>query len=467
MKLLKTLDTHYLYDSYSNSIVKIKDDLSEEDFEANKAEIRALFIEKGVFNKPYKPLFQDISLEDLKKSLESELSHLILNTTNQCNLRCKYCSFSGVYTPRRVHNDSIMTEETAFKAVDFFLERTGDSKRVTIGFYGGEPLMNFTLMKKIVEKVNREYKIIRDKVHFALTTNGLLLTSKKIEFLKQNEFSISVSLDGPKDIHDKWRITESNSPSFDIILQNLSEFRNKYPDYFNEKVSFEATVTHPYDLLSRNDFFLTQPVTKGIEARFNYVNELDKIEKEFGMNRDEAEHNTIESLKFLGEKFSNLEFDKIKSLILLWLPIFKRIHYREKLTNSSLLNINGLCLPGVKRLFVNTEGDLFLCERLDYFESIGSVEKGFDFGTLQRILHHYIAGVKKDCPDCWARYFCNLCFVSVADKNEMDMNLKPSYCDALKRRVESGLRLYLRIMEKNPAAFDEFFKNLEEMDELQ
>ena len=141
--------------------------------------------------------------------------NLILNITEQCNFRCKYCVYSGIYNSTRIHNPKVMEFSTAKKAVDLFLKNLETKKCMvkinsfSICFYGGEPLLEFSLIKDIVKYAKVEVtKKGLDKVYelkFRLSTNGYLLDKKEIvDFLVRNNTILNVSLDGPKEEHDKF-----------------------------------------------------------------------------------------------------------------------------------------------------------------------------------------------------------------------------------------------------------------------
>jgi uncharacterized protein len=456
LKLIKTKQANYLLDSYSNSLVKV-DELTEEQLDSEHSSIRKFFIDKGLFSETYEPKFMDFSFKNLRKSLESELGHIILNVTNQCNLRCQYCAFSGIYPKRRMHSDEMMSDETAFRAIDFFLARTSNSKRIAIGFYGGEPLFNFKLIKKIVQKVKCEYGDLEDKIFYSLTTNGLLLKSEIMDFLVENKFSITVSLDGPKSIHDKWRITEQKTPSFDLIMENIRKLKEKNLYNYQKCISFEATIMPPFDILEVNRFFITHDLAKGINSRYNYVNRIDE-ENDFDVDKEEVKKNNLAAKKFLLDKIVKREYDDIANLISLWFPTLRRIHNRQKLSVDTRLNNNGICNPGSRRLFVNCSGEFFICEKLDYAESIGSIEKGFDYERIENIIKAYLEEIKTNCGNCWARYYCSLCYTSIVDNGCFNTNLKSQRCKNLKRRVEKAFVLYLALRERDPEAFDDFLK---------
>src|ERR1700730_8916553 len=146
------------------------------------------------------------------------LQTLVLNLTNQCNLSCQYCYEFGedkVATPEG--KPKFMDLETAKASVDFLLEQSAGRKGVHITFFGGETLMNFPLLKNVVAYANAKASEQGRSIDFSLTTNATLLTATIIEFLSENRIGVTVSMDGPKEMHDKLRVFANGRGSYDII----------------------------------------------------------------------------------------------------------------------------------------------------------------------------------------------------------------------------------------------------------
>ena len=143
---------------------------------------------------------------------------LVMNLTNQCNLSCQYCYEFGadkVATPEG--KPKFMDLETAKTSVDFLLAESGDRRSIHITFFGGETLMNFPLLKEVVAYANQRAAEQDRHIDFSLTTNATLLTPTIIEFLSDNHIGVTVSMDGPKEMHDHLRVFSNGKGSYDII----------------------------------------------------------------------------------------------------------------------------------------------------------------------------------------------------------------------------------------------------------
>lgn len=129
------------------------------------------------------------------------IKHISLNVAQNCNLSCIYCyGVDGEYNQK-----GLMRPETAFKAVDWLIEQSQDVKDLVITFFGGEPLLNFRLIKQVVPYAREKAQQHQKNVHFSITTNGTLLTKEAIEYFNENKFSVVISFDGDLEMQNKNR----------------------------------------------------------------------------------------------------------------------------------------------------------------------------------------------------------------------------------------------------------------------
>ena len=165
-----------------------------------------------------------------------ELQSIILMAIQDCNLNCKYCYGEG----GQFKDKGIMGIDTAKRAVDFLIDNCGNRKNVNIIFFGGEPLLNLKLIKAIVDYA-KEVEQKRD-IHFgmSITTNATLLNKEVQEYLEDNNISIKISIDGPKEVNDNMRVFSDGRGSFDSIMKNTEGLRKK------GKASARATVTSAF-----------------------------------------------------------------------------------------------------------------------------------------------------------------------------------------------------------------------------
>jgi uncharacterized protein len=203
------------------------------------------------------------------KDVESYISQsgykqLLLETTQGCNMRCAYCCYSERYHNTRTHGSQSMSFETARKALDFFMrgfQKTcygNPLKKCAISFYGGEPLLNFNLIKDVVQYLKENHGYY--EFDYNITTNALLLSDDILSYLTANNFSIIISLDGDKENHDRNRVTVNGSGSFDEVFDSVSRLRKKSPDYAKFGISmcidYHTDLVKLAEFVRENDLFI-------------------------------------------------------------------------------------------------------------------------------------------------------------------------------------------------------------------
>lgn len=172
--------------------------------------------------------------------LQRKLTKITLQLTQNCNFRCKYCIYSEVgHKQQRIHSSKHMSWETAKKAVDFLWEHSVDSRTVNIGFYGGEPLLEFPLLQHIVEYSEKLFR--GKKLTFALTTNGSLLSDEIILYFAQHEVELMISLDGPKEVNDTNRVFINGLGTYDTVVKRINRIREIAPEYA-DKLSINMVI---------------------------------------------------------------------------------------------------------------------------------------------------------------------------------------------------------------------------------
>ena len=197
----------------------------------------------------------------------SNVSNFVLCVTEKCCLRCKYCVYSGIYKDHRTHSNTTMNIETAKKAVDLFFShiqlpyRKTLDRNLSIGLYGGEVLLEFDLMRSIIDYVSAESLRLGLNKKFVITpsisTNGVLLNDSVVDFLVEYNVPSSVSIDGPQQVHDQFRVTVDNKGSWQTIMDNLYRFKKRYPDFYDKNVTFLCTIYPVHDGQAIDEFFLS------------------------------------------------------------------------------------------------------------------------------------------------------------------------------------------------------------------
>jgi len=305
-----------------------------------------------------------------------------------------------------------MSYNTAKKAIDFLWEHSVDSKRVNIGFYGGEPLLEFELIKKITRYA--EFRFAGKELSFNITTNGSLINDENIQYFLDHDISITISLDGPKEINDKNRVFADGTGTFDIVVQKLKMLQKKYKEYSKRiQISMVIDPLNDFDCINSITVNCDDIDFTGLNATI--VNDTDKDVEFSEAYIIKSEYNLflayLSYLNLLPEHYispiASNSMSRIKQDIDLFTPT---PGIPSKIAPS------GPCIPGKIRLFVDTDGKLYPCERVPEVEAlcIGSLSYGFDIEKCKDILN--IGKLTpNECRNCWAFKNCSLCVKQTFD----------------------------------------------------
>jgi uncharacterized protein len=391
---------------------------------------------------------------------KDKCGQLILEVTQRCNFRCKYCVFSGHYAYQRSHNKTDMSWRTAKAAVDWFLKSSKKAEEKAITFYGGEPLLRFELIKKIVEYVKKK----KVNIHYSFTTNGYLLGNRKImDFLAKNGVTMQISLDGPKEIHDKFRVNVGGGPTHAKIIENLKKLYDLYPEYYLKNVSCVVTLAYNSDFPKIYEFFKKD---HGFPLKLQSVSDVEALDTDFYeiYGKEKTGDNTLAPL--FQEYCDGIEKSKVQTaseseiLKTLFNSTFLHIHRRcsKKHTN---MHMNGCCIPGQRRAFVQVNGNMLACERIGDKYSIGNVFKGgLNLKKIKSFIKAYVDLSVDDCRECPIQNICKLCFKAAMQNGIMTIERKREQCREHIEELTRDMYRYLLIKSKNKDAF----KFLDEVD---
>lgn len=387
--------------------------------------------------------FSHVCSQYLGAFLNRKLNQMILQVTQNCNFRCKYCIYSGEHNSRqRTHTKKHMSWGTARKAVDFLLEHSVDSKEVHLSFYGGEPLLEFELIKKIVDYSKRRF--VGKKLNFGMTTNGTLLTEEKIRFLDAHNFHIMISLDGPKEINDQNRVFADGRGTFDTIIKKLELIKEISPKLYKKtKISNVIDPINSFDCI--NSVYMEGAELSKFQPTPSYV-DFEYEDREIIFSDDYVWKNNYQYLLVILSKFNRFPKESLSPISFNSL-IHHIASFSDIAQGSNLQEVDipsGSCIPGQTRLFVDVSGELFPCERVSEKSNamcLGSIEDGFNIEKASRLLNSAKL-TQSECVKCWAFRYCLQC-AKRAD-NEFG-NLSAEY--KLKHCEESKLFAYRKISD--------------------
>lgn len=323
-------------------------------------------------------------------SVASPVKAMCLNIAHDCNLRCKYCFAStGDFGKGR----KLMTFETGKKAIDFLLEKSLDRKNLELDFFGGEPLMNFDVVKQIVEYARSREAEYGKKFRFTITTNGVLLDDDKIDFINREMSNVVLSIDGRKKVNDYMRKRVDGSGCYDKIMPAFKKLVEKRGDkeyyvrgtFTKNNLDFSNDV---FDLYNNGfDQISVEPVV--CEASADYAiteKELPAIFKEYERLAERILENEKKGKKFNFFHFM-LDLDQGPCAI-------KRLRG---------------CGCGNDYVAITPDGDIYPCHQFVGIEEfkMGNIDEGTFDTNMKSYFSKTHVYTKPECKKCWAKFYCS------------------------------------------------------------
>ena len=357
---------------------------------------------------------------------------LCLHVAHDCNLKCRYCfAEEGEYHGKR----SLMSAEVGKKAIDFIIANSGKRRNLEVDFFGGEPLMNFDVVKEIVEYGREQEKLHDKNFRFTITTNGILLDDEKQKYINENMHNVVLSLDGRKEVNDYMRPRAGGQGSYDVIVpkfQKLAESRNQ-TDYYlrgtftHNNLDFSKDVFHIADDLGFKQVSVEPVVAEATESYAITENDLDTIFEEYEKLAEQLyiRHKT-------GEKDFNF------------------FHFMVDLTGGPCIakRLSG-CGSGTEYLAVTPEGDLYPCHQFVGQEEykIGSVYNGIENTAIREEFANCNVYTKPDCKKCWAKFYCSGgCMANACHYAGDIMGTYEIGCKLQRKRIECAIMIKAKLM---------------------
>lgn len=395
-------------------------DVTAEELDEMLGDIAALKAEGKLFTED---VYADRAFDF--KNRHTELKALCLHVAHTCNLNCSYCfAAQGKYHGER----ALMSFETGKRALDFLVENSGNRKNLEVDFFGGEPLMNFDVVKQLVEYARSIEKEKNKNFRFTLTTNGVLLDDEVTEFANRECHNVVLSLDGRKSVHDRLRKTVNGQGSYDVIVPKFQEFVKKRGDkgYYVRGTFTKNNIDFTEDIFHMADLGFTELSMEPVVCA-----------------PDEPYALTEEDLPTLFEQYEILSKEMLKRKKE-GRP-FTFYHYMLDLKGGPCIykRISG-CGSGTEYLAVTPWGELYPCHQFvgDPKYSMGNIYDGIQNTALQQEFKLCNAYARPDCKDCWAKLYCS--GGCAANAYHATGSIKGIYkygCELFKKRIECAVMM--------------------------
>ena len=363
----------------------------------------------------------------LKEKTSGVIKALCLHVAHTCNLNCAYCFASqGKYSGER----AVMSFEVGKRALDFLVENSGSRHNLEVDFFGGEPLMNFDVVKQLVAYARSIEKQKNKNFRFTLTTNGVLIDDDVIEFANKEMSNVVLSLDGRKQIHDRYRVDYNGVGSWEKIVpkfQKLVKARGG-KDYY-----MRGTFTHA------NPDFL-EDIKVMLDLGFDELSMEPVVCAEGDPNELTKEDLPIVLEQY--EKLANLMIERNEQG-----KPFTFYHYMIDLTGGPCIykRISG-CGSGTEYMAVTPWGDLYPCHQFvgDEKFKLGDVFNGVNNVDVQKEFADCNVYARPDCKDCWAKLYCSGgCAANAYHATGSVRGVYKYGCELFKKRMECAIAVQI------------------------
>lgn len=404
----------------------LKAQYPSEDIEDALSDIQELIDAEELFTKD---VYQNYVM-DFKKR-KTVVKALCLHIAHDCNLACQYCfAEEGEYHGRR----ALMSFETGKKALDFLIANSGNRQNLEVDFFGGEPLMNWEVVKQLVEYGRSQEETHHKKFRFTLTTNGVLLNDEIMEFCNREMSNVVLSLDGRKEVNDRMRPFRKGAGSYDLIVpkfQKFAESRNQ-TNYYVRGTFTRNNLDFSEDVLHFADLGFKQ---MSIEPVVSDPKEPYAIRKE-DLPQILSEYDKL-AVEYINRKKEGRGFNFF--------------HFMIDLQQGPCVakRLSG-CGSGTEYLAVTPWGDLYPCHQFVGQEGflLGNVEEGITNTKVRDEFKLCNVYAKEKCRDCFARFYCS--GGCAANSYHFHGSITDAYdigCEMQKKRIECSIMIKAALAE--------------------
>lgn len=372
----------------------------------------------------YAPMSEDFKLVAAEKPI---VKALCLNIAHDCNLACKYCFASqGDYGGVK---RELMSFDVAKRAVDFLISMSGPRQHCEIDFFGGEPLLNWDVVKQTVEYIESIQAQHNKIFKLTLTTNGVLLTQDKIDYVNEHNMSLVLSIDGREEVHNRMRPSAGGTDTYKTVAKNLV---NAVKQRDGREYYVRGTYTH-------NNLDFVKDVMAMSDLGFEHLSMEPVVGKEGEyVLRDED----LPILEKEYEKLADLYLQRQKDG---WGEKFNFFHFRMDLYRGPCMakRLRG-CGAGHEYMAVVPNGDIYPCHQFVGRDGyvLGNVYEGLKNFDIPREFRNTHVFTKPTCAACWAKFFCSGgCH---ANNETFGGSIKEPYelgCKLQKKRIECAIMI--------------------------
>lgn len=410
---------------FEKAVKALSDEFDEEELREAAAEIRQLIDAKALYTED---VYKNIASQVVSTNIN--LKSMCLHIAHGCNLKCRYC-FAG---EGEYHEKGLMSLEVGKKALDYLMKVSGSRRNLEIDFFGGEPLLNFDVVKGIVEYGRSLEKKYNKNFRFTLTTNALLLNDDITDFMNKEMSNVVLSLDGRREVNDRMRMRKDGSGSFDTIVPNIQRFVSKRGD---KDYYIRGTFT-------RENLDFTKDIQEFINLGFkNLSMEPVVTTEDYGIRKED-----LPVIMDEYEKLAELYINKRKAG-----EGFTFFHFMIDLDGGpcAVKRLKG-CGSGTEYVAVTPYGEIYPCHQFVGQEGfqIGDVDSGITNLKLVEDFKKANLYTKDKCEKCFAKFFCS--GGCPANSWNFSKDINKTYeigCEMQRKRVECAIMIKAAMADAN------------------
>lgn len=456
IKIFKSIHGYYLFDANKNEILPISKD-SYQFLELLKTKSKQLpekipneleqLMKEGYMAPQQVQKIKHPMTDYVETILERRVKKITLQLTQNCNFRCKYCHYTDNDGAQRLHSKKKMHIETAKRAIMFLRDHSIDAEEVYIGFYGGEPLLEFHMMKELIAYAKEVLE--GKKIQFMLSTNSVLMNEEIISYIEQEQINLLISLDGPKEINDLNRVMADGSGTFDYIIEKIQQIYEHHPRLY-KKMMINVVMNPSHDFDKILALFRKYPFLNKIEVNPNIVDDTGAREENVFTDSFVSKIRYYDFLVYLSV-LHRISREKLPVLMKQrWMKIMESTdEFHKRVLVPEEYAPGGPCVPGENRLMVTVDGKFIVCERVNEISDcmiIGSLDDGFYFDKIRNLLN--IARLTEEqCMRCWAFHGCTVCGKKADDHGTLSAEMKMKECNNSRTVFMEKLRERVLLME--------------------
>lgn len=416
------------------------------------------YIQKYEYLKKY-GIIEPVHSVKLAQFTEEQIEWAFFNTpsivfevTESCNMDCSYCIYGDMYNFSSERGNRYLNAYQMINAIRAVLsKRDPINHHLNVGFYGGEPLLYFKDIEKVILTLSSE--ISQFEIGWLMTTNASLLTEEICDFCAANNIDLLISLDGDRK-SNKYRVFKNGKPTYDRVSRNINNLKTKYPDYFKKRVNFNSVlatdITVDEIVKYFNQTYSKTPILSNLSTLGAKIG--DKSIESVLSTSEEADENKIgaEMIPFMENLTHNICVD-ISSML-----------KKSKISNGPVQAVKyfiptGSCIPFGKKIFITAAGVIKPCEKIPLDFDLGffdgkNIEIKFD--KVAKFYNSLYQKIWSECQTCGKLYNCNRCIFHIPQiltNSNIECDQKQDNAETCKRYGE-----LCNFIEENPAMYKTF-----------